>query len=271
MKTLYYDGTFPGFIYAAGETGCFRHSHPGGHIRLIGCTEKQPELASVRKTLTTDINAARIYYRAFRQKAGSCAAGMLRLAFLSEKRGREEVLLSFLQKALHYGPAVSKMLADPDIKTVSEWNTSVGREKNRYMGILRFHEAAPGLYRADFAPRYNICRMLAEHFTLRMHDLFWIIVDNERQLAIFHRPENNALAIIRGREQINRISPVAGTCEDYALLWQDYFETMEIRERKNSRCQAGFIPKRDRTHMTEFLKKQDTGRIFGDINRTKPC
>ena len=252
-RTIMYDGTFPGFLHAAMKAGCLKHSSRSAFYRLISEVHEQPELYSADAVLKTDLEEARWFYRVFRQKAGTPAAAMLRHAFQAEKLGREEILLSFIRKALVSGPAVCAMLADPDIKTVSEWNTAVGREKHRYMGILRFQESAPGLYRADFAPRYNVLRMLAEHFAMRMHDVFWLIVDNQRNVAAFHKPEDRNLAFIRGLDQIGKISPRIKQHEDYEIMWQDYFSAMEIRDRRNTRTQAGFVPKRDRTYMTEFI------------------
>jgi probable DNA metabolism protein len=252
MKTLLYDGSFPGFLFAAEKAGYLKHSATTLRYRLISQVSEQPELYGSDRSISTNLEEARLFYRAFRQKAGTIAAVMLRHAFQAEKRGREEILLSFIRKALHSGPSVCTMLADPDIKTVHEWSTAVCREKHRYMGILRFRESAPAMYRADFSPRYNICKLLAEHFTERMHDVFWLIVDNERHFAAFHKPDDSKLAYIKGLDQIKKISPRISSKEDYEMLWRDYFQAMEIRERKNSRCQANFIPKRDRVFMTEF-------------------
>lgn len=254
MKTIAYDGTFPGFLCAAESTGIYHSDSRHSNYLFTDKSNPQHELAEHVQEITTDKDKAREAFRMIRRKAGSVAASMLHYAFMSEKRGREELLLTFILRALKHGTEVCNMHGNPDIKTVMEWSNAVCREKHRYMGILRFREAAPGLLRADFKPRYHICPLLSDHFSERMRTEFWMIADMERNYAVFHCPDKKETLRLKDAKEIEKICPPDLPDTEYEVLWQKYFQAMEIPERKNSKCQSNFIPKRDRDYMVEFQR-----------------
>lgn len=252
MKTITYDGTFPGFLCAAESTGVFHSNCRPKSFMFADISKPQYELAGYSAEIASDSGKAREVYRIIRRKAGSLAASIIHCAFMSEQRGREELLMTFIFRSLKHGPEVCNMHGDPDVKTVMEWSNAVCREKHRYMGILRFREAAPGLLRADFRPRYHISPLLSDHFSERMKNEFWMIADMGRNYAVFHCPGEKKTLRLKGAREIEKICPPDIPDAEYEVLWQKYFRTMEIPERKNSKCQSNFIPKRDRDYMVEF-------------------
>lgn len=250
MKHISYDGTFPGFLTALFQTKAYEEYNE--EISFINSNTDQNLLFRTDAYLATDLNTAREFFKLFKRKISTDAACLLHHSFLYEHPHREEVLLYFIKQAFSSGPAVSAMFGDPEIKTVMEWANAVEREKHRYMGILRFNETYEGFYRADFEPRYNICGLLTEHFSERMQQDFWMIVDRKRQHGIFHCPGNKEILQLSNLQEIEKVSPAQGFSGKYESLWKNYFEVMEIKERKNSRCQQNFIPKRDRNYLPEF-------------------
>ena len=255
MKEIMYDGGFVSFLCAVKRAGLFGLSEKDKLPPIIAKNPQNPELFNREGPIDGDINCAREVFRSFRVKCGSIAASQLSQAFLREAGGRELVLCRFMVKALKAGPSICEMIGDTDVKAVKDWAFAVAREKHRYMGILRFEEPAKGLLRADFKPRYDIAPLLAPHFSVRIRDDYWLIVDLARDYAICHIPGEAKCLLIKGKEEIDRVCPPNDLNGEYELLWKNYFQAMEIRERKNPRCQANFIPFRDRDFLPEFRER----------------
>ena len=58
------------------------------------------------------------------------------------------------------------------------------RETDRMTGLLRFIRGSGGIYLARCAPEYFILPSMAGHFTLRLGETPWAIVDEKRNIAL---------------------------------------------------------------------------------------
>ena len=271
IKTVIgYDGTFPGFLCAVHysgvldkESGIQKENLPV----IISNGSRQPLLFAPDHSVVTDIESARETYVGLRRIIGHPGVSLLHRSFLffdgpetgdnsqvsKEGAGRESLLVDYILRGMQYGYRICHTLGDPVVRKVNRFATAVERELNRFLGILRFSETAEGLLRADCSPRYNILPLMVRHFSLRMENFHWLIVDCQRGFGLFHFPGDPVPRELPTMEDVKSFCPESPSAETYPALWKQYFKTMEIRERKNSICQRNFIPLRDRTYMTEFL------------------
>ena len=126
-------------------------------------------------------------------------------------------------------------------------------EGNRGTAVLGY------LVRA-FAQGRGISDQLADPFALRVMELSRK-VDNELDkllgfvrfqdlgsiLAAVHEAGHSCVLVSGEQLQIPQ-----GHMDYFAVLWKQYFATMEIRERHNEQCQNHLLPKWYRKYMTEW-------------------
>ena len=75
----------------------------------------------------------------------------------------------------------------------------------------------------------------------------FILYDENRNLAAVHEAGHRCVLVSGEQLQIPQ-----GHMDYFAVLWKQYFATMEIRERHNEQCQNHLLPKWYRKYMTEW-------------------
>lgn len=84
-------------------------------------------------------------------------------------------------------------------------------------------------------------------FSDRFPDENFILYDENRNLAAVHEAGHSCVLVSGEQLQIPQ-----GHMDYFAVLWKQYFATMEIRERHNEQCQNHLLPKWYRKYMTEW-------------------
>lgn len=119
---------------------------------------------------------------------------------------------------------------------------------HKYKGFIRFKELKTQELFALIEPKYNILPLISNHFVSRYKNQDFIIFDQKR---------SNALLYIHKELSIQKISSIEKFyfSEDeqmYQKLWKDFFKSIAIEDRKNSKLQNNFVPIWYRKYMTEF-------------------
>jgi probable DNA metabolism protein len=156
----------------------------------------------------------------------------------------EAELIRFGRKVLTTVDAATDR-GDPDVRTVLEAAYKAQHEVDRLRGLLRFTPGNKGLYTARCRPDHFVLPALGEHFSRRLGETPWAIIDEKRGICLY-RPNAEPVTLCG----IDRFS---GAGEDeWEDLWRLYHKTINIENRKNPGLQRRFMPKRYWKHLTEM-------------------
>ena len=125
---------------------------------------------------------------------------------------------------------------------------ATSHEIHRMKGFLRFSKSESGIFYAKFEPDHDITEFILPHFATRMNDMNFIIHDLKRhKMGLYDGAQQ--VIVSTDKQVILALSKDELT---FRKLWQDYFQNVNIPERKRERLQTQFLPKRYRKHLTEF-------------------
>ncbi|MBM3163636.1 MAG: DNA metabolism protein [Chlorobi bacterium] len=241
MSRYLYDGTVEGLLSAA--------------ARII-TEEKDPETAVLEERentlfeegmfIATDAAAAEVFFQRLRRDVPD-AASTFYYFVLAEKEGLETSLLHYLAQALRYGDRVKGNLTHPAVRNVVTVSRKASRELHRMKGLLRFEKLRDGAYLARMEPDCNILQPLALHFSRRLRAEDWFIYDVRRRIAA--RWHSGSLQI----GSIEEFVAPALSDEEKRIqtLWQAFFRTIAIADRKNPGLQKSNMPMKYWKYLTE--------------------
>ena len=154
----------------------------------------------------------------------------LYFCFISNHENKEILMYYFLVHALQYKDKILKI------------TKYVKNENHKMKGFLRFQELKNHILYAKMAPENDIIFMLSKHFATRLRNEYWIIEDVPRGIYSIYDKKNYYLV---SKEEF---IPLKLEFSDEELkmkdLWQKFYDTIGIKERKNDRCRMNFMPKK---------------------------
>ena len=86
----------------------------------------------------------------------------------------------------------------------------------------------------------NILEPLGNHFINRMPSMNFIIHDKNREICFIYNCKEYRII----NSENLKIPEISEQEKTYQNLWKMFFNTIAIKERKNSRCQMQFMPKK---------------------------
>ena len=245
MMRYIYDGSFAGLLTVMYELFHNRLT-PG----LIAASDRfEPGLFLDYQMVTTDQALADIVSRGIEEKISHEALKHVFYAYLSEIEGYELAVYQYLKLGFRHGANVDRLITNDWVSKVHKAEQKTTWEKHRVLGILRFRALKDEVYYASLEPDHNILCLIAPHFASRLADQNWVIHDHKREIA----------AIYDQNEWIITPLPKPAKLEYsddellYQALWQKFFETIGIEERKNLDLQRQHVPRRYWKHMVEKL------------------
>jgi len=253
MRIFYYDKTFDGLLSAVFDAYACK-IFPD---RLLTEGETAPLHTGVLHYVESSAEKSLRVHNGLRAKLSRRALGALKLAWLSEEAGSDELIFRYIRKIFDLQRFIETDLADPDIFAVRQTANKVASEAHLLRGMARFQKTAQGVYFAAIGPKYNCLTLLLAHFMDRFHDQQWIICDVKRGYGVF----------FDGRDCHEAFLPEEGhtggklrddlLAEDEKLLqamWRGYCSALSIKERVNPKLQRRCMPRRFWPYLTE---KQD--------------
>lgn len=212
-------------------------------------TEFQPSFDTVIFDVETDRATAE------RVKKGiikNCSLNLLKSAVYAMRSGdalKETVIFKAVKKCLAARKDISNDYSDYDLLAFYDLKSAIGKEIHRFKGFLRFEECLGDVLYAHFEPDNNICDLLLPHFISRFPS----------QKFLIHDVKRNILAL--ADKGVSKVVNLNGALTVYLKedereirsLFKTYFDSVAIKERKNTRAQDNFLPRRYRKNMTEFL------------------
>jgi len=241
MNRYLYDGTPEGLLAAAAFI-IAEEADP----EAVSLAERENTMFEEGLFIAPDPQIAETFFNRLRREAPD-AASTFYFFTLAEKDGLDTSLLHYLALSLRYGDRVNGNLTHPAVKEVVSVSRKASRELHRFKGILRFEKLRDGAYLAKMEPAHNILQPLALHFSRRLRAEDWFIYDVRRRIAAqWHK---GALRL----GTIEQFTAPALSEEEMLVqaLWQTFFRTIAISDRKNPRLQKSNMPMKYWKYLTE--------------------
>ncbi|MBR6697578.1 MAG: TIGR03915 family putative DNA repair protein [Lachnospiraceae bacterium] len=179
---------------------------------------------------------------------GECYEKVM-MAVVSDDLERGECIYRLLIKGFKVGPAIINDLTDYHVRRVYELGRRVWKEQHHYLGFVRFREIDNGVLAAKIEPKADILELITEHFSDRLKTENFIILDTKRKRAAIHRMSGDAFITDLTEEELDEYGFEKAGGDEYIDLWNCFFNTIAIEERKNPKLQRNLMPLRYRRYM----------------------
>lgn len=241
MKPVLYDGTFEGFLTVVFEVYEYKMAQP--EIGRGNVTSGSL-FGDVHLVQTNSEKAKRVLAK-LEQKISRTAMTQLYKSFLSELKGMEDVLLRYVQYVIAGKHGIENDYGHPDVLMVQQTSKKVHREKHRMEAFVRFQLTKDGLYYAIVQPDYNVLPLIATHFKERYTDQRWLIYDGIRKYGLYYDLNEVSEVTIDFNESGSGTANVYDEQEGlYQELWKQYFDSVNIKARKNTKLHIQHVPRR---------------------------
>jgi len=249
-KTLIYDGSFNGFLTAV-FTG-FEQKISQADIQRKG--QAQNGLFTETETIFTNLEKAKRVWNGVRGRSNN-AIKSIYFAFLSEQKGIEPLLYHYIQKLMGSKENKAADFSDDAILKINQLAHRVGREKHRMEAFVRFQLTKDEVYFANIEPDFDVLPLISKHFRSRYADQQWIIYDVKRKYGLFYNLQSVELISLDLQDaHVNSLKRSAAfTNEEYAYqdLWNNYFQSTNIKSRINKKLHTQHVPKRYWKYLSE--------------------
>lgn len=244
MNVFIYDNSFEGLLTAIFDS--YTMKIVPDQIMPYGIW--QQNFFSNTISIVTDENKAKRVWSGLEKKLSDKACQMPYKAFLSELN-QEMLVYRFIRKVFESTCNIEKKFGDDDVLSIKKLNRKVTREACRMLEFARFQKTQDNIYYASISPKYNVLPLIFRHFEKRFTDQQWIIYDIKRSWGMYYNLTCTAeikLELDNVDKYTGRIakSVMSDTEDVFQILWKDYFDAVNIKERKNKKLQMNFMPKR---------------------------
>lgn len=243
MQTVIYDGSFAGLLSAVFDV----YEYKMKEVDLIPPGQPATNLFGSMHTVHTDLQKAARVWKGLELYSSLQALRNLRAAFFAGTRGNENTLLEYIRYVFAGKKPVERDYSHPAVLAVSQTAKKVRREKHRMEAFVRFRLTKDQLYYAIVQPDFNVLPLISDHFEKRYADQRWLIYDALRRYGIYYDlhsveevsmdfavlPQDAAVAAIHDEKE-----------ELYQALWKQYFDSVNIASRKNTKLHIRHMPKR---------------------------
>lgn len=250
-RTLIYDGSFEGFLSCV----FYVFEYKLTNVTIQNEYLVQNEIFAKNENIITDKEKSDRVWKGLKTKTAAITTTKIYYAFLSEQIGVENILLDYIEYIFK-----SKVKVDTDFTHASVLKTSkiaknVSREKHRMEAFVRFRLTKDEIYFANIEPDFNVLPLISKHFKNRYADQKWVIYDIKRNYGLYY--DLNKLEIMHMNFPKNfdfsKTDKNFFAEEEFEFqeLWQNYFKSTNITERKNMKLHIRHVPKRYWKYLSE--------------------
>lgn len=251
MVSIIYDGSFEGLLTAIFEV----YEYKWTSVQIAIEDKMQPNIFGTKHFIVTNTEKADRVLNGLKKKISSAAINQFYKAFLSEEKGIENTLLNYVRYILSSKLTVEYDYSNSFVLTVKQTARKTDREKHRMEAFIRFQLTKDGLYYAICQPDYNVLPLIENHFKNRYADQRWLIYDANRKYGIYYDLHNVESVNISFNEDVGNGKNIAAIFDNqeelYQQLWQQYFKSVNIVSRKNTKLHIQHMPKRYWKYLTE--------------------
>jgi probable DNA metabolism protein len=277
MTTLVYDGSFTGWLTAVFEVFEYKFADAG----IQPEHRYQEELLHQKHVVITSEEKSSRVWKKLGDIISRSALRQLYQTFLSEENNMENMLLNYVRYVLTTPVSVEHDFSNSYVLYVQQTSRKVHREKHRMEAFVRFQLTRDKLYYAIVQPDFNVLPLLHAHFKDRYADQRWLIYDTQRRYGIYydllsvtevkidfsndkiatpeHTGEMSEDTIATPDDTAATPDKRAATPDSvydekeslYQQLWQQYFSSVNIKARKNTKLHIQHMPRRYWKYLTE--------------------
>lgn len=251
MQAVVYDGSFEGLLSAVFDVYYYKFSD----VSIYAEQHFQDNIFKEAHFAKTNEAHAKRVWQGLDKKLSSEALHQIHRTFLSELPGIENSLLHYIQYVFSSTANVEVDYSHPAVLTVTQTAKKVWREKHRMEAFVRFQQTKDHLFYAIIEPDYNVLPIISPHFKNRYADQRWLIYDAKRKYGIYYDLHQVSMVQMNFSEGINdgkQIGILYSEEEEiYQRLWQQYFKSVNISSRKNTKLHIQHMPARYWKYMIE--------------------
>lgn len=245
MEYLTYDGSFEGLLTVV--FNCYaRKLNP---IDIGKADAFQEKIFAQREFINTDPSQAERVWRAIQNKLHQRNKELPFMAFLSQHQGIEMMLYRFMRRMFDNNFSIETDFGDADVLDLKKLERKVLKEATRLLQFVRFQQTRDGVYFCGIEPLYDVLPLSVKHFTNRFADQRWLIYDLKRDYGIFYDMKRTHEVVLTEKSFSTSSGKVVENLLEegetmYQTLWKNYFDHINISERKNLRLQRQHMPQR---------------------------
>ena len=207
----------------------------------------QPRIDALSINIPTEKEKAERVKTALFKYGGDDIIAHLKVCLLSCEKNALLIAFNYAHLTLKLRKDVCDMLNEKAVLDFSYTIQKVLHERHILLGFIRFQESSHGILYAKISPDNDVCHLLAPHFLRRLGAIPFIIHDGKRgKVAI-----SNGRAIKICETNLPTDFSPSEVEAEMNVLWHRYFQEINIKERKNTRQQDGFFPRRYRKYCFE--------------------
>lgn len=244
MNIVVYDGSWAGFFSAVFEIYEYKISD----VVINKHDEATGSLFGTMHTVVADDAKAQRVITKLRQKLTPKGFQQLYKNFLSEEKAVENVIFRYIQYIISSKVSVENDYSNADVLYLQQLARKVHREKHRMEAFVRFQLTKDELFYAIIQPDYNVLPLILPHFKNRYADQRWLIYDALRKYGIYYDLNEVTEVQINFSYDLQSKELIASIYDEseqlYQALWQQYFSSVNIKARKNTKLHIQHMPKR---------------------------
>lgn len=251
MTIVVFDGTFMGWLTAVFDI----YEYKFREVFVVREELCAPGLFSSQHKVWTDDHKAGRVLRGLEQRLSPEGVQGIYRTFLSEIHQCDHIMWKFVQHVFSSPVNVEGDLANSDVRDVIKAAQLVRRETHRMKAFVRFQLTRDGIYYAFIEPACNVLPLIAAHFKARYADQRWLIYDGSRNYGIFYDLEEVTTVELRFDEGTTATGHSLEIFDEreifFQKLWRQYFKSVNIEARKNTKLHMQHMPKRYWRNLTE--------------------
>ena len=252
MTRLIYDGTFEGLLTVVFEI----YDRKLTKVNVQQTDAADSALFENVLIVTTDEARSNRVLKGLSEKLSANGLQRVYVAHLAGIKGEENNIIGFIRYAFDEKQNIEENYGNRYVQRISEVVKMMRREKHRMEAFIRFQKLQDDTYYAVIEPDFNVLPLLIKHFRNRYADQKWIIYDTRCNYGVYYDLYDTQYINLDFSTISNPRDLAAAFTEDegiYQSLWQNYFKSVNIAARKNTRLHMRHIPKRYWRHLTEKI------------------
>lgn len=251
MAQFTYDSTFAGLLTVVFEI----YDRKTADATIVRSNRVEAMVFLENIEVVTDQAKAERVWKGLKEKVSHKTLQAIYWAFLSELKCIEDQIYELIKYIFSNKENVEDNFGNAHILFITQTARKVGREKHRFEAFIRFELIGTNFFYAPIDPDFNVLPIIIPHFKNRYPAQDWIIYDTKRKYGIHYNKDT---------EQINEAQIDFSNAETeagdfvfepeetyYKDLWRNYFKSVNIAVRKNTKLHLKHVPKRYWKYLVE--------------------
>ncbi len=251
MTTVVYDGTYEGLLTAIFEI----YEYKLEEVSFSKGETFNSSMFTIPHFVNTIDSKAQRVLKGLQERISQDGILSLYKTFLSEIDKVEDTLWHYVQYAFASRQNIENDFSHNAVLFVTQIARKVFRETHRMEAFVRFQLTKDGLYYAVVEPDCNVLPLIIKHFQSRYADQRWLIYDAKRKYGIYYDLDTVSTVELSFNLNVHSVKSIAEIRDDkeelFQILWQRYFNSTNIKARKNMRLHLQHMPKRYWKYLTE--------------------